>query len=66
MRSSTPTTSRLSAATPGRGKLTLFDADGPRQRGVLERVVLRVPDLDEARAGIESSTVVADDAPKVR
>ena len=28
------------------GKLTLFDADGPRQRGALERVVLRVNDLD--------------------
>src|SRR3954452_15516583 len=28
------------------GKLTLFDADGPRQRGALERVVLRVADLD--------------------
>jgi catechol 2,3-dioxygenase-like lactoylglutathione lyase family enzyme len=27
------------------GKLTLFDADGPRQRGALERVVLRVNDL---------------------
>src|SRR3954466_6780244 len=28
------------------GKLTLFDADGPRQRGALERIVLRVADLD--------------------
>jgi len=28
------------------GKLTLFDADGPRQRGALERVLLRVNDLD--------------------
>jgi len=27
------------------GKLTLFDAEGPRQRGALERVVLRVGDL---------------------
>jgi len=27
------------------GKLTLFDADGPRQRGALQRVVLRVNDL---------------------
>ncbi len=33
-----------------RGKLTLFDADGPRERGVLERVTLRVPDLEDARA----------------
>ena len=30
------------------GKLTLFDAEGPRQRGALERVVLRVADLDGA------------------
>ena len=28
------------------GKLTLFDAEGPRQPGALERVVLRVSDLD--------------------
>src|SRR5215216_5655791 len=28
------------------GKLTLFDAEGPRQRGALERVVLRVNGLD--------------------
>ena len=28
------------------GKLTLFDAEGPRQRGALERLVLRVSDLD--------------------
>jgi catechol 2,3-dioxygenase-like lactoylglutathione lyase family enzyme len=28
------------------GKLTLFDADSPRQRGALQRVVLRVSDLD--------------------
>jgi catechol 2,3-dioxygenase-like lactoylglutathione lyase family enzyme len=30
------------------GKLTLFDAEGPRQRGALERVVLRVGDLAAA------------------
>ena len=28
------------------GKLTLFEAEGPRQRGALQRVVLRVNDLD--------------------
>jgi catechol 2,3-dioxygenase-like lactoylglutathione lyase family enzyme len=28
------------------GKLTLFDAGGPRQRGALQRVLLRVNDLD--------------------
>src|SRR5215510_13532670 len=31
-----------------RGKLTLFDADGPRERGALEHVALRVADLDDA------------------
>jgi catechol 2,3-dioxygenase-like lactoylglutathione lyase family enzyme len=31
-----------------RGKLTLFAAEGPREPGVLERVVLRVSDLDSA------------------
>ena len=30
------------------GKLTLFDAEGPREPGVLARVVLRVGDLDAA------------------
>jgi catechol 2,3-dioxygenase-like lactoylglutathione lyase family enzyme len=30
------------------GKLTLFDAEGPREPGVLARVVLRVPDLEAA------------------
>ena len=28
------------------GKLTLFDADGPRQRGALQRIVLRVNELE--------------------
>ena len=31
-----------------RGKLTLFDAEGPRERGALEHVALRVSDLDDA------------------
>jgi catechol 2,3-dioxygenase-like lactoylglutathione lyase family enzyme len=31
-----------------RGKLTLFEAEGPRERGALDRVVLRVADLDRA------------------
>jgi catechol 2,3-dioxygenase-like lactoylglutathione lyase family enzyme len=30
------------------GKLTLFDAEGPRERGALERVVLRVGDVEAA------------------
>jgi catechol 2,3-dioxygenase-like lactoylglutathione lyase family enzyme len=33
-----------------RGKITLFDADGPRERGSLTRIVLRVSDLDAALA----------------
>ena len=32
-----------------RGKVTLFDAEGPRERGVLERIVVRVSNLDEVR-----------------
>src|ERR671936_999293 len=31
-----------------RGKLTLFTAEGPRERGALAHVALRVSDLDEA------------------
>jgi catechol 2,3-dioxygenase-like lactoylglutathione lyase family enzyme len=38
----------LVGADARRGKLTLFDADGPRDPGPLERVVLRVSDLDAA------------------
>jgi catechol 2,3-dioxygenase-like lactoylglutathione lyase family enzyme len=37
-----------------RGKLTLFDADGVRERGSLERVVLRVPDVGDARERLEA------------
>ncbi len=33
-----------------RGKLTLFTADGPRERGALQHVALRVSDLDAALA----------------
>jgi catechol 2,3-dioxygenase-like lactoylglutathione lyase family enzyme len=38
----------LVGANARRGKLTLFSADGPRDAGVLERVVLRVSDLERA------------------
>jgi catechol 2,3-dioxygenase-like lactoylglutathione lyase family enzyme len=34
------------------GKLTLFDADAPREPGVLERVALRVRDLESALAAV--------------
>ena len=36
----------LLGADARRGKLTLFDAEGPRERGVLERIGLRVSALD--------------------
>jgi catechol 2,3-dioxygenase-like lactoylglutathione lyase family enzyme len=51
------------------GKLTLFDAEGPRQRGALERVVLRVNDLDAAtralpfEVGPQGDPVAAFEAP---
>ena len=35
-----------------RGKLTLFDADGPRERGAIKHVALRVSDLARARAAL--------------
>jgi catechol 2,3-dioxygenase-like lactoylglutathione lyase family enzyme len=41
------------------GKLTLFDSEGRRDRGVLERVVIRVPDLEEVYARVESWNGVA-------
>jgi catechol 2,3-dioxygenase-like lactoylglutathione lyase family enzyme len=40
----------LVGADARRGKLTLFDAVGPRERGALEHVALRVGDLDGALA----------------
>ena len=41
-----------------KGKLTLFDAEGPREPGVLERVVLRVSDLDAALARLPAEVDV--------
>src|SRR5438128_7904773 len=41
-----------------RGKLTLFDAEGPRDPGPLERVVLRVDDLDAALAALPDDVEV--------
>jgi len=46
----------LIGADARRGKLTLFDAEGPRERGVLERVGLRVSDLAAARAALPPGT----------
>jgi catechol 2,3-dioxygenase-like lactoylglutathione lyase family enzyme len=34
------------------GKLTLFEAEGPRQRGALDRIVLRVNELDSVLASL--------------
>ena len=42
------------------GKLTLFDAEGPRERGVLERVALRVRDRDAALAALPADVRPAD------
>ena len=40
-----------------RGKLTLFDAEGPRERGALKHIALRVNDLDEALGGLDGVDV---------
>jgi len=40
----------LLGADARQGKITLFDADGPREPGALTRIVLRVSDLDAALA----------------
>ena len=40
------------------GKVTLFDADGPRQRGSLERIGLRVGNLSAAVSGLPQSAGV--------
>jgi catechol 2,3-dioxygenase-like lactoylglutathione lyase family enzyme len=39
-----------------RGKLTLFDAEGPREPGAFEHVALRVSDLATARAALPEGT----------
>jgi catechol 2,3-dioxygenase-like lactoylglutathione lyase family enzyme len=41
-----------------RGKLTLFDAEGPRERGALKHVALRVSGLDEALAKLPDGLAV--------
>ena len=41
-----------------RGKLTLFAAEGPRERGALEHVALRVNDLDAAFARLPAGLEV--------
>ena len=39
-----------------RGKLTLFEAEGPREEGALARIGLRVSDLDSARQALPEAT----------
>jgi catechol 2,3-dioxygenase-like lactoylglutathione lyase family enzyme len=48
----------LVGADARRGKLTLFAAEGPREPGVLERVVLRVSDLADALERLPGSLAV--------
>jgi catechol 2,3-dioxygenase-like lactoylglutathione lyase family enzyme len=43
------------------GKLTLFDAEGPRQRGALERIVLRVSALDSVLSSLPFETTAHGD-----
>src|SRR5438034_4724614 len=45
----------LVGADARRGKLTLFAAEGPRNPGVLGRVVLRVSDLERALAALPAA-----------
>jgi catechol 2,3-dioxygenase-like lactoylglutathione lyase family enzyme len=40
------------------GKLTLFDAEGPRERGSIEHIALRVGDLGAAVAGLPQTAAV--------
>jgi len=42
----------LLGADARRGKLTLFDAEGPRERGAFKHVALRVENLEAARAAL--------------
>ena len=48
----------LVGADARRGKLTLFDAEGPRQPGALKHVALRVRDGEEARYEVGEGLVI--------
>jgi catechol 2,3-dioxygenase-like lactoylglutathione lyase family enzyme len=48
----------LVGADARRGKLTLFAAPGPRERGALEHVALRVRDLEAALAGLPAGLAI--------
>jgi hypothetical protein len=43
----------LVGADARRGKLTLFEAEGPRERGAFKHVALRVNDLDDALRSLD-------------
>jgi catechol 2,3-dioxygenase-like lactoylglutathione lyase family enzyme len=55
----------LVGADARRGKLTLFVADGPREPGVLKRVVLRVADLDRALGSLPGGLDVGRPSPEL-
>ena len=46
----------LVGADARKGKLTLFEAEGPREQGALGRIGLRVSDLAAARAALPAGT----------
>ncbi len=56
----------LVGADARRGKLTLFDAEGPREPGPLERVVLRVGDLDAAAESLPAAVAAERDGELVK
>jgi len=49
----------LLGADARQGKITLFDADGPREPGALTRIVLRVSNLDAALAKLPADLEIA-------
>jgi len=49
----------LVGADAREGKLTLFTAEGPRERGALSAIVLRVPSLEDALAALPPELRVA-------
>jgi len=51
----------LVGADAREGKLTLFTAEGPRERGALSAIVLRVPSLEDALAALPPEVRVARD-----
>jgi catechol 2,3-dioxygenase-like lactoylglutathione lyase family enzyme len=48
----------LVGADARRGKLTLFAAEAPRERGALEHVALRVSDLDDALGALPADVAI--------